>query len=252
MVGKIENVSSWKFYKIQSLARYKEYKETDSSYNSSLDREENSDYENVSQKKNARLDLSRSPSSSKNSKSSSSKKELSLRDKLVLEKLKRRDREVRNHEMAHVLAGGPYVLGGPHYIFVVGPDGKLYAVGGEVKIDLSPVPNNPDATIRKAETVKRAALAPANPSAQDRAVAAKAEQMAMKARMEKLKKQLEKLHQKQENFSKSLYQISFQNNISSDLIYYIEQFNRKVSSLLANSSYSNMAYKAASGFEKIV
>ncbi len=232
MVDKIGNITSWNFYKVQSLARYKEQVE------SSFNRGEKASYESGSQEKNLKIDVSRSSSkSNKNTSLSNSKKELSLREKLILEKLKRRDREVRNHEMAHVLAGGPYVLGGPHYIFVVGPDGKLYAVGGEVKIDLSPVPNNPDATIRKAETIKRAALAPANPSAQDRAVAAKAEQMAMKARMEKLKKQLEKLHQKQEDFSQNLYQISFQNN--SNFISYIEQFNKKVSLLLAKKSYLN-------------
>ncbi len=249
MLGEVGNNSSWSFYRVQRLSRYKE--QSDFSYIPS-DKGERPDSENISQEKRAKLDLSKSLPSKDSKESSPFKKELSLRDKLALEKLKRRDREVRNHEMAHVLAGGPYVLGGPHYIFVVGPDGKLYAVGGEVKIDLSPVPNDPDATIRKAETIKRAALAPANPSAQDRAVAAKAEQMAMKARMEKLKKQLEELQQKQERDFKNTQEISFQNNISSNFISYIEQFNKKMSLLLANKSYLNISHETTSSFEQIV
>ena len=178
--------------------------------------------------------------SSKIKASKDSDDKLALIKQLKLQKLRQRDREVRTHEMAHVLAGGPYVIGGPHYIFVVGPDGKLYAVGGEVKIDLSPVPNDPDATIRKAETIKRAALAPANPSAQDRAVAAKAEQMAMKARMEKLKRQQEKLRKEKETDQNTVPQISLNNQIIS----YIEQFNKKVSSFLASKTYSQDHFNA--------
>jgi hypothetical protein len=50
----------------------------------------------------------------------------------------------------------------------------LYAVSGEVSIDSSPVKGDPKATVRKMEQVVRAALAPAQPSGQDRAVAAAA------------------------------------------------------------------------------
>ncbi|MGE4220712.1 MAG: putative metalloprotease CJM1_0395 family protein [Alphaproteobacteria bacterium] len=98
-----------------------------------------------------------------------------------VERLKARDREVRDHEQAHVAAGGPYVSA-PSFRFVRGPDGQFYAVGGEVQIDATPVPGNPQATIRKMEVVKRAALAPQQPSAQDRRVAAQAEAQAMRAR----------------------------------------------------------------------
>jgi hypothetical protein len=110
-----------------------------------------------------------------------------------IQKLKSIDAHVKAHERAQVAAGGPYVRGGPTYTYVVGPDGNRYAVAGEVKIDTSPVPNNPDATIRKAQVIKRAALAPSDPSPQDRAVAARADQMAMKAKIEKLKEQTEKM-----------------------------------------------------------
>ena len=71
----------------------------------------------------------------------------------------------------------------PSYTYQVGPDGQRYAIGGEVRIDTSPE-KDPEATIRKMEIVKRAALAPAEPSAQDVKVAQMAEQQRMKAQAE--------------------------------------------------------------------
>jgi hypothetical protein len=59
----------------------------------------------------------------------------------------------------------------------------MYAVGGDVSIDVSPG-STPEETVAKAEQIRRAALAPAEPSGPDRAIAAKAAQMAAKARME--------------------------------------------------------------------
>lgn len=106
-----------------------------------------------------------------------------------IQALKQRDQEVRAHERAHQSAAGSY-SGGASYSFTRGPDGKQYAVGGEVKIDASPVSGNPKATISKMETVIRAALAPAQPSAQDHKVAAQAQATKAKAQIE--------LHQKKE------------------------------------------------------
>ena len=97
--------------------------------------------------------------------------------------LKQRDQEVRAHERAHQAAAGAYG-GGASYSFVRGPDGRQYAVGGEVQIDASPVPGNPKATIAKMETVSRAALAPAQPSSQDHRVAAQAQAAKAKAQVE--------------------------------------------------------------------
>ncbi len=113
----------------------------------------------------------------------------------ILLELKKRDQQVRQHEMAHLIAGGQYVRGGPNYIYEVGPDGKRYAVGGDVSIDTSPE-RDPHATLRKMLTVERAALAPANPSAQDRAVAAKASQEAAKAEMEIIEMQQNFYHKR--------------------------------------------------------
>jgi len=50
----------------------------------------------------------------------------------------------------------------------------LYAVGGEVSLDTAPVSGDPEATIRKARVLMAAANAPADPSTQDRMVAAAA------------------------------------------------------------------------------
>ena len=97
--------------------------------------------------------------------------------------LEQRDREVRAHEQAHASAGGRYA-GHPSYDYERGPDGELYAVGGEVSIDAAPVPNDPEATIDKMRVVRRAALAPAQPSPQDRRVAAEAARTEAKARRE--------------------------------------------------------------------
>ena len=97
--------------------------------------------------------------------------------------LKARDREVRAHEGAHRAAGGE-LTGPPSFEFETGPDGRQYAVGGEVSIDRSPEPGDPEATIAKLERVIRAALAPAEPSPQDRAVAAQAQADLLQARAE--------------------------------------------------------------------
>ena len=110
--------------------------------------------------------------------------ELSEQDLQQLQKLKTRDRIVRAHESAHVAAGGGIVRGGASFSFQRGPDGVQYAIGGEVKIDTSKVAGDPEATLQKAERIQAAALAPAQPSNQDRAVAAKAAQMAIEARAE--------------------------------------------------------------------
>ena len=102
----------------------------------------------------------------------------------AVQELKQRDREVRQHEQAHIAAGGSHVRGGAQYQYERGPDGRFYAVGGEVQIDTAPVPGDPAATIRKLEAVQRAASAPADPSGQDRSVAAAAARGIAEARAE--------------------------------------------------------------------
>jgi len=99
-----------------------------------------------------------------------------------IRELKKRDAEVKAHEQAHAAVGGAYASA-PTYTYAKGPDGKRYAVGGEVQIDTSPE-RTPDATIRKMDVVIRAALAPAEPSSQDRAVARQAQQQRLEAQQQ--------------------------------------------------------------------
>lgn len=117
---------------------------------------------------------STAPEQKSSSKRAGGDKELSAEQKKQVQELKKRDIEVRAHESAHSAAGGQYIRGGASYEYQTGPDGQRYAVGGEVSIDTSPVRDDPRATIMKMQAVKRAALAPASPSGQDRAVASAA------------------------------------------------------------------------------
>ncbi len=120
----------------------------------------------------------------------------SREEQAEIEQLRKRDQEVRTHEQAHLNAAGGFAKGGASYSLQRGPDGKAYAVGGEVNIDTSPIAGNPEATIRKAQQIRAAALAPADPSAQDRAVAASANILEAQARQEL---QLEKQEAKPTN-----------------------------------------------------
>lgn len=113
--------------------------------------------------------------------------ELSGDEQAVVEEFRTRDREVRTHEQAHVAAAGGHAQGGIRYAYQTGPDGRQYAVGGSVSLDVSPVSGDPEATAEKARTIRQAALAPAQPSAQDRAVAAQASAMETEARADMLK-----------------------------------------------------------------
>ncbi|MBC8286125.1 MAG: hypothetical protein H8E42_01490 [Nitrospinae bacterium] len=129
--------------------------------------------------------------------------ELSEEERRLLTELRSRDAEVRAHERAHLSAAGPYANGAPTFEFQTGPDGRQYAVGGEVSIDSSPVSGDPEATVRKAQTIKRAALAPRDPSAQDRQVAAQAAQLEAQARQEVKAEKVEEKEQTTESTSSS-------------------------------------------------
>lgn len=100
-----------------------------------------------------------------------------------IKELKARDTEVRIHEQTHAAVGGQYA-GSPSYEYQRGPDGTNYAVGGEVQIDVAEIEGDPQATIEKMQTVRAAALAPAEPSGADRAIAADATQKLAAAQAE--------------------------------------------------------------------
>ena len=108
--------------------------------------------------------------------------QLSPEEQQVVNRLKAIDRKVRAHEQAHMAAGAG-VTGGANYQLTRGPDGRQYAVGGEVTISLSTA-STPEATIDRARRIQAAALAPVDPSSQDRAVAAAAAMLESQARAE--------------------------------------------------------------------
>lgn len=94
-----------------------------------------------------------------------------------------RDLEVRKHEQAHQSAGGQHA-GSPTYEFDLGPDGKRYASGGEVAIDIGVIHGDPAATLAKMQQVRAAALALVDPSSQDLSVARSATVKEAQARKE--------------------------------------------------------------------
>ena len=108
---------------------------------------------------------------------------LSEAETKMIQELRARDLEVKAHELAHLTAAGQYARGGASYTYQQGPDGRRYAIGGEVSIDIGKEAT-PEETIQKMVTVKRAALAPAEPSATDRAIAANAAATESRARQE--------------------------------------------------------------------
>jgi hypothetical protein len=110
--------------------------------------------------------------------------QLSSEQLALVSQLAATDQHVRAHEQAHLAAAGPYARSGATYGYTTGPDGKQYATSGEVAMDVSPDPSSPEKTIEKARTVQAAANAPADPSSQDRAVAAAAAQMEQAAQLE--------------------------------------------------------------------
>lgn len=115
--------------------------------------------------------------------SSEEDKKKAQQEEKVIQDLKKRDAEVRTHEQAHKTAGGQYA-GSPAFEMTKGPDGQSYATGGHVNIDISAIPDEPQATLNKMSQIKSAALAPAEPSAQDLKVAARADMVAAAARRE--------------------------------------------------------------------
>lgn len=164
---------------IRSLQKESEknVQQTKVSNNDDINRQSNGD--SRTQTKNDKLDISELSNPKK-----PNGEVLTEEETEQVNQLKARDREVRAHEQAHVSAGGGLVTSGPTYSYQTGPDGQKYAIGGEVGIDSSPVPDDPEATVRKMQQVIRAALAPAEPSGQDRAVATQAQRALAQAQAE--------------------------------------------------------------------
>ena len=120
--------------------------------------------------------------------------ELSLEEQRIVSELQAADTNVRAHEAAHMAAGGG-LTSPASYTYERGPDNKMYAVAGEVGISTSQG-NTPQESLNKAQTIRRAALAPADPSPQDLKVAAQAASMEMSARAQIMQ---EKMAQNSQN-----------------------------------------------------
>jgi len=120
---------------------------------------------------------------------STNSQELSQDEKRLVKDLASRDTEVKAHEAAHQGAGGG-LTGAASYTYQQGPDGKMYAIGGEVSIS-TPSGSTPEEKLKNARTLAAAALAAGNPSPQDFSVASSARTMEMQALQEIAKKSQE-------------------------------------------------------------
>lgn len=139
--------------------------------------------ETVSEQGNGQdKDNAEDPSAGKESAEDKQQQQQEAADQKKVDDLKERDQEVRAHEQAHAAVGGQYA-GSPQYEFENGPDGRQYAVGGEVSIDISEEAT-PEKTVQKMQRVRAAALAPNEPSPQDLRVASEATQRAAEAQAE--------------------------------------------------------------------
>ena len=103
--------------------------------------------------------------------------------KQVIAQMKANEEKVKAHEAAHKAVGGN-LASSATYSYSQGPDGHSYITGGEVQIDMSGG-KTPEETISKMQQVIRAALAPVDPSGQDRAVAAAAASQMAQAQQQK-------------------------------------------------------------------
>lgn len=170
------------------------------------------DEESKGKQQQAKQGSQQQDASSSSDASSTDASQLTETEQKAVKELKTRDDEVRRHEEQHQSAGGQYASS-PTYDMTKGPDGVMYATGGEVRIDLAKE-STPQATIDKMNQVRAAALAPQEPSVQDRRVAARAAQLAGEARAELLAPQhggdsgQSKLEQKEPAIAKVVGSIS--------------------------------------------
>ena len=180
--------------------------------------------------------------------------ELSPEEKAELRRMQQKDREIRMHEAAHYAAGAQYVRSSPKFRYKTGPDGKRYVDGGEVIIDGSK-PMTPEEAVKKAEILLRAALAPAKPSAPDRAAASRAKQMAREAEQEIAKREraAEKEAQAQDqsqaqDSSASAAVVSMPADWASDVQKSVSRrANRQISAIQARFAYGHAANERKNG-----
>jgi len=122
--------------------------------------------------------------------------DLTPRELELLRQLKARDAEVRSHEAAHITASGG-MAGMASFAYKTGPDGRRYVVSGEVSLTVRRG-STPEESLKIAEKMHAAALAPSSPSGVDRSVAAaaamqitEAKEMISRMRAEEVREVLE-------------------------------------------------------------
>ncbi len=128
-----------------------------------------------------------------NAEKSTNDQKLSKEEQKEVKELERIDRQVKSRELTHRAVAGSYARGSVSFDYVTGPDGKKYAKDGHINIDSRPVPNNPEATIRKARAIRSVELSTTNTSPQNRTVSAEISKIEREARMELKTEQREAL-----------------------------------------------------------
>lgn len=108
---------------------------------------------------------------------------LDQREKVKAQEMQKQDRQIRQHEQAHLAASGRIPIFGPIYQMEKGPDGRMYVTGGKVNFRMPPA-QSAQGKLELAQQLRTMALAPASPSAKDRSIAARAAQQINQARLE--------------------------------------------------------------------
>lgn len=85
----------------------------------------------------------------------------------VLDKFKNLDAQIKGHEQLHASLGD--TKGAISYNYQTGPDGKLYATGGSVRMDTS-IPQDEEAALAKLDKLANAVSAPSGLSNADAAI----------------------------------------------------------------------------------
>ncbi len=162
-----------------------------------VDEEKSKELEKEQEKLNEKINKNSQKDKSEEKSKPKTANELDPAEKKLVQELQSRDAEVRAHEAAHLAAAGGLAAGGASYTYQQGPDGKQYAIGGEVPIHIASG-STPEQTIANMQKVKAAASAPVDPSGQDMKIASTAAMMEMKARADLVKERKEESEALQE------------------------------------------------------
>lgn len=107
------------------------------------------------------------------------RRSLTAMDETVIRDLKKLERKIMNREMEQARAGGGVSGKSRHYV-ETGPDGGRYVTDGTTTPAMVHG-GTPEQELARARAVRRAALAPSSPSAQDLSVASEARRIEVRA-----------------------------------------------------------------------